>query len=155
MGSQAWASREALAKSASVGSGEIAKSPTPCMIAYLDTHAALRLCDGRGRVGRDAAQLIRRADLLCSPIVFIELEYLFEIRRAALPAKDVLNKLEHELGVRLCELPFAEVAKAAVYEKWTRDVFDRTVVAQARLNGFAPLISADEQITKHYPRTIW
>ena len=49
------------------------------MIAYLDTHAALRLSDGRGKIGRDAAQLIRRADLLCSPIVFIELEYLFNL----------------------------------------------------------------------------
>ena len=125
------------------------------MIAYLDTHAALRLSDGRGRIGRNAAQLIRRADLLCSPIVLIELEYLFEIGRVALPSKDILNKLEHELELRVCELPFVEVAKAVTHEKWTRDVFDRTIVAQARLNGLAPLISADEQIVKHYPRTIW
>ena len=125
------------------------------MIAYLDTHAALRLSDGRGRIGREAAQLIRRADLLCSPIVFIELEYLFEIGRATLPAKDILNKLEHELGAHPCDLPFAKVAAASVHEKWTRDVFDRTIVAQARVNGLAPLISADEKIARNYPRTIW
>ena len=125
------------------------------MIAYLDTHAALRLSDGRGRIGRDAAHLIRKADLLCSPIVLIELEYLFEIGRATLPAKDIINKLEHELGMRLCDLPFAQVAASAVHEKWTRDVFDRTIVAQARVNGLAPLISADEQITANYPRTVW
>lgn len=125
------------------------------MIAYLDTHAALRLSDGRGRIGRDAAQLIRRADLLCSPIVFIELEYLFEIGRTTLSAKDILKKLEHELGARLCELPFAKVAAAAVHEKWTRDVFDRTIVAQARVNGLSPLISADEKIAANYPRTVW
>lgn len=125
------------------------------MIAYLDTHAALRLGDGRGRIGRDAAQLIRRTNLLCSPIVLIEMEYLFEIGRASLPAKDILNKLEHELGVHLCDQPFEKVATAALHEKWTRDVFDRIVVAQARVNGLAPLISADEKIAKHYPRTVW
>ena len=125
------------------------------MIAYLDTHAAVRLSDGRARIGRDAAQLIRRADLLCSPIVSLEMEYLFEIGRLTLPAKDILNKLEHEIGVHFCELPFAKVTIAAAHEKWTRDVFDRIVVAQARINGLAPLISADEEIAAHYPRTVW
>ena len=63
--------------------------------------------------------------------------------------------MEHELGLHLCDLPFADVAQAALDEKWTRDVFDRVIVAQARLNGLAPLISADEKIAEYYPRTVW
>jgi PIN domain nuclease of toxin-antitoxin system len=125
------------------------------MIAYLDTHAAIRIAHGRGRIGRDAAKLIQRATLLISPIVLVELEYLYEIGRLTLPGKDVLRKLEYELGLRLCDLPFADVAKAALDEKWTRDAFDRIIVAQTRLNGLAGLISADENIAKHYPRTVW
>jgi PIN domain nuclease of toxin-antitoxin system len=125
------------------------------MIAYLDTHTAIRLASGRGRIGRDAERLIRKAGLLASPMVLVEVEHLFEIGRLSSPAKDVLRKLEHELGLRLCELPFAEVAKAALDEKWTRDAFDRMIVAQAKVNGLAPLISADEEIAKHYPRTVW
>ncbi len=125
------------------------------MIAYLDTHAAIRLSHGQARIGRDAAQLIQRAELLVSPVVLVELEYLYEIGRLTLPAKDILRKLEHELGLRLCDLPFAEVARAALDEKWTRDAFDRIIVAQAKVNGLAPLISADEEIARHYPRTIW
>ena len=125
------------------------------MIAYLDTHVAIRLADGRGRIGRGASRLIQRAELLFSPMVLVEMEYLFEIGRLSLPARDVLRKLEHELGLRLCGLPFAEVAKAALDEKWTRDAFDRIIVAQAKANGLAPLISADEEIAKHYPRTVW
>lgn len=125
------------------------------MIVYLDSHAAIRLSDGRARIGRDAARLIRRADVLCSPIVLLEMEYLFEIGRLTLRAKDILSKLEHELGLRVCDLPFAKVATAALDEKWTRDAFDRVVVAQARVNGLAPLISSDEKIAQHYPRTIW
>ncbi|MGD0346110.1 MAG: type II toxin-antitoxin system VapC family toxin [Terracidiphilus sp.] len=125
------------------------------MIAYLDTHTAMRIADGRPRVGRDAAQLIQRAELLISPMVLVELEYLYEIGRLTLAAKDILRKLEHELGLRLCDLPFADLARAALDEKWTRDPFDRIIVAQARLNGLAPLISSDEEIAEHYPRTVW
>ena len=125
------------------------------MIAYLDTHAAIRLADGRLHIGRDAARLIHRSELLISPLVLVELEDLHEIGRLALPARDILRKLEHEIGLRLCDLPFAEVARAALDEKWTRDAFDRIIVAQARLNGLAPLISSDEKIAEHYPRTVW
>ncbi len=125
------------------------------MIAYLDTHAAARLAHGRARIGRDAAGLIQRAELLISPMVLVELEYLHEIGRLTLPGKDVLRKLEGELGLRLCDLPFADVARAALDEKWTRDAFDRIIVAQARLNGLAQLISYDEEIARHYPRTVW
>lgn len=125
------------------------------MIAYLDTHTAIRLAHGSPRVGRDAARLIQRAELLLSPMALVEIEYLYEIGRLAHPAKDVQRKLEHEIGLRLCDLPFAEVARAALDEKWTRDAFDRIIVAQARLNGLAPLISSDEKMAKHYPRTVW
>jgi PIN domain nuclease of toxin-antitoxin system len=125
------------------------------MNAYLDTHAAIRLSHGRGRIGRDAAKLIERCELLVSPMVLVELEYLYEIGRLTLPAKDILRKLEHEIGLGLCDLSFADVARAALDEKWTRDAFDRMIVAQARLRGLAPLISADELVAEHYPRTVW
>lgn len=126
------------------------------MIAYLDTHVVLRLTQGRLRtIGPDASRLIRRAELLISPMVLLELEYLHEIRRIVLPAQDILRKVEHELGLRLCNVPFEEVAKAALDEKWTRDAFDRIIVAQAKVRGLAPLISADERIAQHYPRTVW
>lgn len=125
------------------------------MIAYLDTHAVIRLAHGHSRVGRDAAQLIQKAELLISPMVLVELEYLHEIGRLTLPGKDILRKLEHEAGLRLCDMPFADIARGALDEKWTRDTFDRIIVAQARLNGLAPLISSDETIAEHYPRAVW
>jgi PIN domain nuclease of toxin-antitoxin system len=125
------------------------------MTAYLDTHAAIRLAHGTARIGREAAKLMQRSTLLISPMVIVEAEYLYEIGSVKVPARDVLRKLEYELGVRLCDLPFADVARAALDEKWTRDAFDRMIVAQAKVNGLAPLISSDEEIAAHYPRTIW
>jgi PIN domain nuclease of toxin-antitoxin system len=78
-----------------------------------------------------------------------------KIKRSKLPARDIQRKVEHELGVRLCDLPFSTVANAALDEKWTRDPFDRIIVANAKAKGFAWLISADESMRRHYPRTVW
>ena len=97
----------------------------------------------------------READLLPVPYFHVVFTLPREIGRLALPGKDILRKLEHELGLRLCNLPFADVARSALDEKWAREVFDRIIVAQARLNGLAPLISSDEEVAEHYPRTIW
>lgn len=126
------------------------------MIAYLDTHVLVWLAQGKtARFRPDIRGLIRSASLLFSPIVLLEIEYLYEVKRSHLTARDIHRKAEAELGVRLCSLPFAEIANAALDEKWTRDPFDRLIVANAKANGFAPLISADEKIAKHYPRTVW
>ena len=99
--------------------------------------------------------MLEKADLLISPMVLIELEYLYELKRSKLPSRDLQLKTEHEIGVRVCDLSFGTVANIAIDEKWTRDPFDRVIVAQAKANGLAFLISADDEIKCHYPRTVW
>jgi PIN domain nuclease of toxin-antitoxin system len=124
--------------------------------AYLDTLVAVWLATGKlSRFSSNTRDLLEVTDLLLSPMALLELEYLYEAKRIKLPARDIQRKVEQELGVRLCELPFAAIAGAALDEKWTRDPFDRMIVANAKANGFAWLISADEEIRKHYPRTVW
>jgi PIN domain nuclease of toxin-antitoxin system len=126
------------------------------MIAYLDTNVVVWLSGGkRNRLTKEALRLVNRADLLLSPIAFFELEILYELKRTRLPARDLFEKVAHETGLRLCDLPFATVASAALVEGWTRDPFDRMIVAQAKANGFAWLITSDQQIPKHYPRAVW
>ncbi|HTV05638.1 MAG TPA: type II toxin-antitoxin system VapC family toxin [Acidobacteriaceae bacterium] len=126
------------------------------MTGYLDTHVVVWLANrSLERLTRRARRAVEQHDLLISPMVMLELAYLYERKRITLPARDVLLKLEHEIGLRVCGLPFPQVANAALDELWTRDAFDRVIVAQAKANGLAPLISADEEIQQHYPRTIW
>jgi PIN domain nuclease of toxin-antitoxin system len=126
------------------------------VIVYLDTNAAVFLAQrGAARFHPAARRLIEHGNLRICPMVLLELEYMSEVGRSALRGQDVLRKLEQELGVAVCDLPFADVARAALDEKWTRDPFDRIIVAQARLKGLGPLISSDEEIAKHYPRTVW
>jgi len=126
------------------------------MIAYLDTNAVMRITHGgAAKIGRDASRLIQRAQLLISPMAVLELELLYEIKRVTIPARDILSKAEHEIGLRVCDIPFATIANAALDEKWTRDPFDRMIVAHAKANGLAWLVSADMRIAQHYPRTVW
>lgn len=126
------------------------------MKAYLDTNVAVWLSERKlSSLSKDAKGIIRRADLLISPMVLIELELLYEIRRTVLRSREIQLKLEHELNVGVCGVSFSLVSEAALHEKWTRDPFDRIIVAHAKANGFAALISADEQIAKHYSRTVW
>lgn len=126
------------------------------MTVYLDTNVVVWLAQGTlQRISRRAQSALEQGTLLMSPMVLIELQYLYELHRIKLPARDVQLKVEHEIGVRVCDLPFPSVASAALDEKWTRDPFDRMIVAQAKANGLAPLVSADEEIKKNYPRTVW
>jgi PIN domain nuclease of toxin-antitoxin system len=123
---------------------------------YLDTNVVVWLAQGTlQRISRRAQSALEQGTLLVSPMVLIELQYLYELHRIKLPARDVQLKVEHEIGVRVCDLPFLSIASTALDEKWTRDPFDRMIVAQAKANGLAPLVSADEEIKKNYPRTVW
>ena len=126
------------------------------LIAYLDTNVVVWLAQGNlARISPTAQGVLEQANLLISPMVLIELEYLYEVNRIKLPSRDVQLKIEHEIGVRVCDLSFPLVASVVVDERWTRDPFDRIIVAQAKANGLASLVSVDEEIGRHYPRTIW
>jgi PIN domain nuclease of toxin-antitoxin system len=87
--------------------------------------------------------------------VLVEIELRHEIARCKLSPSVIVRELLENYGVPFCDLPFATIAFAALDEKWTRDPFDRLIVANAKANGIAWLISADETIRKHYPRTVW
>jgi PIN domain nuclease of toxin-antitoxin system len=126
------------------------------LIAYLDTHVVLWLAAGKvNRLSPKAKGLMDRSELLLSAMAFLELEYLHELGRTKIRANDLLKKVEYETGLRLCDLPFSTISSSALDEKWTCDPFDRLIVANAKANGFAWLITADEVIPKFYSRAVW
>ena len=88
-------------------------------------------------------------------MVSLELQYLSEIGRVRLGAHDILDKLRVEIGLAVCERPFPDVIAIANGEGWTRDPFDRVIVAQARSNGVAPLLTADEKVRANYVNGVW
>ena len=127
------------------------------MTAYVDTNVCVWLSQGDlGRITPAAEEVLNAADqLLISPMVLLELEYLHEIQRILVPSRDIFLKLEYELQMRVCQLDFSVVTNVALSEKYIRDPFDRMIVAQAKANGFSYLVTADREIEEKYPRAIW
>jgi PIN domain nuclease of toxin-antitoxin system len=123
---------------------------------YLDTHVVLFLATPLlERISVRAQAHMDRAELLISPVVLLELEYLFDVGKIQVRARDIQRKIEFELGVRVCDFSFEKIASVALDEKWTRDAFDRLIVSHAKANGLAPLVSSDRRIRTHYLRAIW
>ena len=126
------------------------------MIAFLDTQICVWAAQGDvHRLSKPAHKVMQSAELLISPTVLVELQYLFEIQRIIVPPRDIAAKLEKEAGARVHNGDFLEITKVCLQETWTRDPFDRLIVSHAKMHGMSYLISSDEKIKKHYRRTIW
>lgn len=107
------------------------------------------------KISQKALSLIQIADLRISPMAVLELQYLYEVRRIVVSPPDILVKLNAEIGLNVCDHPFPIIAEIALGETWTRDPFDRIIVAHAKANGLAPLLTKDEVIRANYLNARW
>ncbi len=122
---------------------------------HLDTHVVAWLCAGHTNQLPPAAR--RRLDsepLVISPIVELELAYLHEIGRTSQPPGFLLQELAATVGLTVSTTPFAAVVGAAIGLAWTRDPFDRLIVAQALAENEI-LLTKDERIRKHLNLAVW
>lgn len=125
-------------------------------VIYLDTHVVAWLyAQGRDAVPQRVAHLLEESDdIRISPMVRLELQYLFEIGRVGQPPLPVLDTLGSALGLTVCKAVFPAVVREAELQIWTRDPFDRIIVAQASLFD-APLVTKDATIHANYARALW
>ena len=122
---------------------------------YLDTHAIVWLFAGElDRLSTNARRLIAENDLMISAIVRLELQYLFEIGRVTVDANAILADLAVRLGLQTCDKNFDSIVGRALSISWTRDPFDRIIVANAALGGNT-LLTADRKILAHYENAAW
>jgi len=124
-------------------------------LIYLDTHVVVWLYAGlENKFTPFAKTLINHHDLLISPVVRLELQYLYEIQRLTEPANTIVADLVSRIGLRSCEKPFNAVVDQALTIGWTRDPFDRLLVAHAGLNQNV-LLTKDTTILTHYALAKW
>lgn len=107
------------------------------------------------KLSQKALSLIQTADLRISPMAVVELQYLYEIQRIVVKPQEIIVKLAAEIGLTICDHPFPIIAEVALGETWTRDPFDRIIVAHAKANGLAPLLTKDEVIRANYHNARW
>ena len=122
---------------------------------HLDTHVVVWLYAGLvDRFSQAALDRIERSSLLISPMVALELQYLFEIERISEPAPVVLKDLQERIGLRKSKATFGTVVERACQLTWTRDPFDRLIAAQAIVEDL-PLLTADRVLLENLDRAVW
>lgn len=122
---------------------------------YLDTHVVAWLYAGEvERFSASGRRRLERDELWVSPIVQLELQYLHETGRLRVDSSLVMDSLAASIGLRVCDAPFAGVVRESLAQSWTRDPFDRLIVAQAQLRA-ASLLTKDRTIRRHYAHAVW
>jgi PIN domain nuclease of toxin-antitoxin system len=97
---------------------------------------------------------VRTLSIFCYTIVRLELHYLYEIKRVSVEAEAMLADLAQRLGLTVCLKPFDTVMVHATLITWTRDPFDRILVAHAGIHNNV-LVSKDQTILSHYTQARW
>ena len=124
-------------------------------VIYLDTHVLVYLFAGEvNRLGAAARKAIDRHEVLASAAAVLELEFLHEIGRLKPTASKLISAVAADIGLRVCDLPLRTIVEHALSESWTRDPFDRLIVANAKAAG-AGLVTKDQRIRDNYSRALW
>jgi PIN domain nuclease of toxin-antitoxin system len=124
--------------------------------AYLETHVAVWLHDGLlERLTSEAKRQIEANELLISLMVLLELRRRHDRKRIGVAPLPLYDYLHATFGVGLCGFPFPAIAMEALSTGWTNDPFDRIIVAQAKANREALLITADTVIRQNYASAVW
>jgi len=124
-------------------------------LVYLDTHVIVWLYAGLvDKLTKTAKTAIDESELFVSQMVRLELQYIYEIGRIKARADTILNSLSKTVGLKTSDIAFKQIIEEAMKISWTRDVFDRLLVAEAQTlrHGF---VSADRNIQSNYKLTIW
>lgn len=124
-------------------------------VVHLDTHIVCWLYEGRTELlSASAMRAIESSLLQVSPMVQLELSYLHEIGRISRSGAAVLEALASDIGLSVADASFAQVTKTAETLTWTRDPFDRMIVAQCMVAG-AGLVSKDGLIQQNFSKVVW
>jgi len=122
----------------------------------IDTHVVLWLYVGAiEKMSVTAQQNIETNQLLISPIVLLELQYLFEIKKVLVNSEEIYEYLSAKIGLKIEEKePWSKIIKKSIKLDWTRDPFDRLITAHSDLLQ-CNLITKDSLILSNFARAVW
>jgi PIN domain nuclease of toxin-antitoxin system len=125
------------------------------MKAFLDTHAVIFLWEGRTEVfGAGSRELLEQSVLLVSPLVRLEMGFLKEVGKLKVEPDQILGSVTSDYGAILTDDSLEALIPLAMPLSWTRDPFDRLLVATALLHQ-APLVTRDSRIHEHFRGAVW
>ena len=125
-------------------------------LVYLDTHIVVWLYAGlldkftpKARAGIDDNNVV------ISQFVRLELQHLYEIGRIKVEPDKIIEELAGEIDLRISECPLNNIIEEALKINWTRDVFDRLLVAETMRDQSLLLITADKKIREKFTQALW
>lgn len=122
---------------------------------FLDTHVLVWLYGGLlDKIPKLIQSRLETDDLFISPMVELELNFLNEIGRITVTGGDIIRYLDAHIGITVSRIDFYRIVEEANLLTWTRDPFDRLIIANASLFQ-APLITKDERIRANYLQSVW
>ena len=124
-------------------------------LIQIDTHVLIWLAERRiASLSPKALRLAEREDLEISPMVVMELETLRESGKLKNEPDRLVEVVKRDFGLGWSTATFADVIASARAFAWTRDPFDRLIVANAMADG-ARLLTADETILANFRDAVW
>ena len=122
---------------------------------HLDTHVIVWLFQkDLSKFSKQTLKLINDNELQISPMVMMELKFLNEIGRLNYKPMEIITELTKAIALNVSDEKFATTAYESLELSWTRDPFDRLIVASASAQK-AKLISKDRNILDHYEHAVW
>lgn len=120
-----------------------------------ETHIVVNLFVGdKERFPTRALAALDHSRLVYSPIVELEIQYLYEVGRIAVGADTILSYLTDRIALAPDDTPYLVVVRAAASLRWTRDPFDRLIVTGA-IASKQPLLTRDRLIRDNYSEAYW
>jgi PIN domain nuclease of toxin-antitoxin system len=125
-------------------------------LVYLDTHIVAWLYAGLvDKFTPKAKAGIDDNDIVISQFVRLELQYLYEIGRINIKPDKIIGNLAREIDLKISECPLKNIIEEALKINWTRDVFDRLLVAETMRDQSLLLITADKKIREKFSQALW
>ena len=124
---------------------------------FLDTHVVIWLYANEiGLLSTSAIKAMEENTLYISPMVLLELQYLYEKPKPKLKVSEhiILKFLSQKIGLKVIETNFKAIIEVAKTLTWTRDSFDRIIVAETQVNH-GKLVTKDHHIRQHVQAAIW
>jgi PIN domain nuclease of toxin-antitoxin system len=125
------------------------------MNLLLDTHVLVWLYQRDiSKFSEKSREILDKSRLYMPAASFLEIQFLKEIKRITLSAEQILNELRTDLPIDIANSDTISLMRKAAEVNWTRDPFDRLIVAEAIVNN-AKLMTKDSNILSNFSDAVW